>query len=114
MQFTLKAEAFRAATRHRIDADMEASDDTRSMLTSSIAPEQMISRPLRCILVSRREQCGGRLFLKKIERLLTEGRSQLLSLTVYDGCCMINHRDYLSGTEGVVPPSANERGVINT
>jgi len=42
VQFTLKAEAFRAAARHRINADMEASDDTRSMLASSIAPEQIM------------------------------------------------------------------------
>jgi hypothetical protein len=49
VQFTSKAEASRAAARHRINADMEASSDTRSMLTMSIAPEQMISRPLRWV-----------------------------------------------------------------
>jgi hypothetical protein len=37
----------------------------------------------------------------------------VLSLTLYDGCCMMIHIVYLSDTEGSVPPSASERGVTN-
>jgi len=51
--------------------------------------------------------------IKRVERLLPDGRLLVLSLTLYDGCCMMNHMVYLSDTEGSVPPSANERGVTN-
>ena len=37
----------------------------------------------------------------------------MISLTLFDGCCIMNCMVYLSDTEGSVPPSATERGVTN-
>ena len=57
-------------------------------------------------------QCWGQLFLRqKYGHIVTDGRLRLLSLTLYNVCCMMNYIVYLSNTEGSVPPSANERGV---
>ncbi len=44
---------------------------------------------------------------------IRDGRQELLSLTLYHSYCMMKCAVYLSDTEGLVPPSASERGVTN-
>ncbi len=88
---------------------------SRYSLDRVTAPEQLSERPPAAYTLtycSREVDCltVSKLYFIRVYRW--KGK-ELLSLTLYDGCCMMNYTVDLCDTEGSVPPSATERGVTN-